>query len=111
MMEYRVLYTPDALEDLRTIYTYIAYDLSNQIAAGAQETRIRKEIRDLSYFPLRYERVEWEPWHSMNVRKLPIDRFVVYYTVDEAAGEVAILRIFYGGQNVERIISDGVDLS
>lgn len=106
MTEYRVFYSPAALDDLQAIYTYIAYDLCNQIAANAQEARIRKEIRDLHYFPLRYEQVDWEPWHGMNVRKLPIDNFVAYYTLDEAAQEVTILRVFYGGQNVKEIISD-----
>lgn len=106
MTEYEVFYSPAALDDLQTIYTYIAYDLCNPIAASTQEARLRKEIRDLHYLPLRYEQVDWEPWHSMNVRKLPIDNFVAYYTVDEAAQEVTILRIFYGGQNVREIISD-----
>lgn len=104
MIEYGVFYSPVAMDDLQSIYAYIAYDLCNQIAAGAQETRIRQEIRTLSYFPLRYEQVDWEPWHSMNVRKLPIDNFVAYYTADEAAKEVTVLRIFYGGQNVEEMI-------
>lgn len=105
MTEYGVFYSPAAFDDLQTIYAYIASDLCNHIAAAAQEARIRKEIRDLSYFPLRYEQVDWEPWHSMNVRKLPIDNFVAYYTVDEAIREVTILRIFYGGQNVKEIVS------
>lgn len=109
MTEYGVFYSPAALDDLQTIYAYIAYDLRNQIAASAQEARIRKEIRDLRYFPLRCEQVNWEPWHSMNVRKLPIENFLAYYTVDEAVGEVVVLRIFYGGQNAEEIISDGAD--
>lgn len=108
MTEYGVFYSPAALDDLQTIYAYIASHLCNHIAASAQVARICKEIRDLSYFPLRYERVGWEPWQSMNVRKFPIDNFVVYYTVNEADKEATVLRIFYGGQNVEEIISDGV---
>lgn len=105
MTEYGVFYSPAAVDDLQAIYTYIACDLCNQIAASAQETRIRKKIRDLCYFPLRHEQVGWEPWHSMNTRKVPIDNFVAYYTVDETAREVTVLRIFYGGQNVEEIIN------
>lgn len=109
MTEYGVFYSPAALDDLQAIYSYIAYDLCNPISAAGQEARIRKEIRNLSYLPLRYEQVNWEPWHSMNVRKLPIDNFVAYYTVDETVGEVVVLRIFYGGRNVEEIVRDGAD--
>lgn len=108
MTEYGVFYSPAAFNDLQTIYAYIACDLGNSIAGAAQEARIRKEIRELSYFPLRYERVDWEPWHSMNVRKLPVDNFVAYYAVDEAIQEVTVLRIFYGGQNVEELISSNL---
>lgn len=42
----------------------------------------------------------------MNIRKVPIDNFAAYYTVDETAREVTVLRIFYGGQNAEEIIND-----
>lgn len=106
MREYRVFYSPAALDDLQLIYTYIAYNLCNRIAADAQEAHIRKEIQDLSYFPLQCEQVDWEPWLSMNVRKLPVDNFVAYYTVNETIREVTVLRIFYGGQNVEEILSN-----
>lgn len=111
MTTYEVFYSPAAWDDLQAIYAYIAWDLSNPISAAGQEGRIRKEIRDLRYLPLRYEQVDWEPWHSMNVRKLPIDNFVAYYTVDEAAQEVTVLRIFYGGQNVEEIVIGDTFLS
>lgn len=105
MTDYAVFYTPVALDDLKTIYHYIARTLGNRIAGEAQEARIRAEIQKLNIFPLRYERVSWEPWYGMEVRRLPIDNFVVYYSVDEAAQEVAVLRIFYGGRDVEHIIS------
>jgi len=105
MTDYAVFYAPAALDDLETIYNYITYTLGNRIAGDAQEARIRKEIQTLDHFPSRYERVSWEPWHGMNVRKLPIDNFVVYYSVEETSKEVTILRIFYGGQDVERIIN------
>lgn len=105
MTDYAVTYTPVALDDLETIYNYIAHTLGNRIAADAQEGRIREEIKKLNIFPLRYEQVSWEPWHSLGVRWLPIDNFLAYYSVDEAAKEVSVLRIFYGGRDVEHIIS------
>lgn len=103
MTDYTVFYSPLAVDDLDSIYHYIAHDLENGIAAAAQEARIRKEIQALDHLPLRYERIGWEPLCSMNVRKLPVDNFLVYYIVDEAAAEVAVLRIFYGGQNVKEL--------
>lgn len=105
MIEYGVFYSPAAISDLEAIYQYIACSLSNPIAGGAQEARIRKGIRGLGRFPLQCERVDWEPWRSMGVRRLLVDHFLAYYTVDEAVKEVTVLRIFYGGQNIEEIVN------
>ncbi len=40
----------------------------------------------------------------MGVRKMPVDRYVVYYMVDRAASLVSVVRVFYGGRDVESII-------
>ncbi len=39
------------------------------------------------------------------MHRLPIDNFVVYYTVDDSSLIVTVIRIFYGGRNVEGIIN------
>jgi len=49
--------------------------------------------------------VEWEPWQSMEMHRLPVDNFVVYYTVDDDTLIVTVIRIFYGGRDVEEIIN------
>ena len=101
---YRVAYSPEAVEDLKKIYSYIAFELEAPDAAENQVNRIRKGIRALDFMPLRHAIVDWEPWHSMSMHKMPIDNFVVYYTVDENAFTVTVIRIFYGGRDVESII-------
>ena len=42
---YSVIYSPEAKDDLREIYSYIAYDLQAPETAKGQVNRIRKEIR------------------------------------------------------------------
>lgn len=101
---YAIHYTAEAAEDLTDIYAYIAFDLQAPDAAKGQVNRIRQEIRSLDLLPSRYERVRWEPWKSMGMHKVPVDRFVIYYTVDDEHHTVTIVRIFYGGRDVERII-------
>ncbi len=102
---YSVIYSPEALDDLKEIYAYIAFALLVPETAEGQISRIRKEIRSLDFMPLRYARVEWEPWRSMEMHRLPVDNFVVYYTVDDSTLIVTVIRIFYGGRDVEGIIS------
>lgn len=98
---YRVEYSQEALVDIKSIYTYISQILHVPLTARRQVNRIRKEIRDLEAFPTRYVLVEWEPWASMKMHRLPIDNYVVFYLVDEQAMAVKIVRIVYGGRNLE----------
>ncbi len=105
MKKYSVIYSDEAIADLDDIYCYIAFHLLERKTAWDLTSRIRKGIRDLSTQAEMCEGVDWEPWHSMGVRRMPIENFVVYYLPDKEAHEVNIIRIFYGGRDVERIIS------
>lgn len=103
---FSVRYSPQALEDLRDLYTYLAFSLRVPSTAKQLVNRIRKTIRGLEQLPARYPRVEWEPWYSRGLRKMPIENFVVFYQIEEASSQVMILRIFYGGRNIETILSE-----
>lgn len=100
---YNVVYSPEALSDLKDIYAYIAQELMIPDTALNQANRIRKEIRSLDFMPSRYALVDWEPWKSMGMHKVPVDNFVVFYMVDSDFMTVAIIRIVYGGRDIESI--------
>lgn len=101
--DYTVVYSPQALEDLKDIYAYIAQELLEPSTAVNQVDRIRKEIRSLDFMPLRYSLVDWEPWKSKGVRKVPVNNFIVFYVADTEAMVVTILRIVYGGRDIEHL--------
>ena len=103
---YRVIYSPAALEELKSIYSYIAFELEVAETAQKQANRIRKGIKGLDTFPNGHAQVDWEPWCSLGMRKLPIDNYVVYYLANSENSTVTIIRIFYGGRNVENIINE-----
>ena len=100
---YSVVYSPEALNDLKDIYAYIAQELLAPDTALNQVNRIRKEIRSLDFMPSRYALVDWETWKSMGMHKVPVDNFVVFYTVDSNSMIVVIIRIVYGGRDIESI--------
>lgn len=100
---YSVIYSPEALSDLKDIYTYIAQELLVPGTARNQVNRIRKTIRSLDFMPSRYALVDWEPWKSMGMHKAPVDNFVVFYLVDSDSMTVSIIRIVYGGRDIENI--------
>ena len=101
---FNVIYSPEAKNDLRSIASYILFELKAPQAAQNVTTRIRNEIRSLEEMPERYPIVEWEPWASMRMNKVPVGKYVVFYTVDSDSSVVSIIRIFYGGRNIEGII-------
>lgn len=103
---YTVWYSPAVKRDLKSIYTYIAYNLQAKDTARRQVDRIRKEIRSLSDLPERYVPVDWVPWHEMGMRKMPVDNYLVYYLVHHETGEVEIVRIFYGGRDIAGIVQN-----
>ena len=104
--QYAVSYAPKALDDLRDIYSYIAFSLKAAETAKKQVDRIRKEIRALDAMPLRFAAVDWEPWKSMGMRHFPVNNFVVFYIVDEAAKAVKVIRIVYGGRDMESVLEE-----
>lgn len=102
---YSVIYSSKAKDDPIEIYSYIAFDLQVPDIAEGQVNRIRKTIRSLDFMPSRYITVEWEPWKSMRMHQVPVDNFVVYYVVNDDSRTVTVIRIFYGGRDIEDIIN------
>ncbi|HEY9575389.1 MAG TPA: type II toxin-antitoxin system RelE/ParE family toxin [Lachnospiraceae bacterium] len=103
---YKVIYSSQALQDLTEIYEYIRFTLQARIAADSQSSRIRKMIRSLDTLPARHTLVEWEPWASMKMYKVPVDNYMIFYRVDDELSTVSIVRIFYSGRNIEDLIKN-----
>ena len=105
-MIFDVSYSAEARQDLRDIYEYIAYELLVPETAARQAERIMKAARSLEQIPMRYRLYEGEPWHSQGLRVLPVDNYLVFYLPDETSATVSILRIMYGGRDIEKQLND-----
>lgn len=103
--DYIIHYSQDALNDLREIYSYISNKLLQTENAENQINKIRKGICSLEFMPSRYILVDCEPWHSLKMHQLSIDNFIVFYLVDNEKNTATIVRIIYGGRNIENMIS------
>lgn len=68
-----ISYSPEAMADLKEIYSYIAFTLLVPETAEKQVNRIRKGVRSLEFMPSQYSLVDWEPWKSMGMHKVPAD--------------------------------------
>jgi toxin ParE1/3/4 len=59
----------------------------------------------LSDFSLRYSLYQKEPWHSKGLRVLPIDNYLAFYLPVETKVTIVVIRIMYGGRDIEEQLS------
>ncbi len=45
---------------------------------------------------------ESEPWLSRRMGSMPVDNFVVLYIPDDGKGTVTVIRVLYGGRDIDR---------
>ncbi|MBU2808578.1 type II toxin-antitoxin system RelE/ParE family toxin [Acidithiobacillus ferrooxidans F221] len=100
-MSYRVVFSPEAQEQLAELYRYIAEAASPDIAAQYTEA-IVSYCESLRTFPVRgTRRDDVRPGLRItNYKK----RAVIAFDVD--ADVVSIIGVFYGGQDYETILHD-----
>ncbi len=98
-MRYKVVISNQGQEDIRQIYTYIAFELLNPDAAENLLIRLEDCIASLSAYPERFRLYEREPWKSRGFRMVAVNRYVVFYYVREEEKTVFITRVFYSGMN------------
>lgn len=105
-MSYEVVYSAKARQDLRRVYRYIAEELLVPETAKAQTGRIMKAVRSLEEMPMRHRLYEDEPWRGQGVRVMPVDNYIVFYLPDDTAGVVYIVRIMYGGRDIDKQLNE-----
>ena len=85
---YTVRYAPQALDDLRDLYSYVAFSLKEPATAQKLVNRIRKAARSLDALPGRYPVVE---------------NFLLFYLIDQSTRTVTLVRIVYGGRDLQNL--------
>ena len=101
MIRYDVNISNQAEQDLRGIYEYIAFELFAPGNAWAQIVRLEAAIEKLETFPEKHRRYDKDSWKSRNLRVLPVDNYCVFYIPDNNNGTVTVIRVIYGGRNIE----------
>ena len=95
MTEYKIVVEETAEKDLVEILTYISNILHEPDVAIKLYGSIKKEILSLNKMPKRFPVVNEEPYRSIGVRRIPVERYAAFYIVDEAGETVHIFRILY----------------
>jgi toxin ParE1/3/4 len=108
-MSYAVNITGKAEKDLRSIFSYIAFELNSYINAVGQLERLEAEIESLSELPERYRLYDREPWRSLGLRCMPVDNYCVFYIPYEDDKKVEIIRVLYGGRDIRQVFEEMKD--
>lgn len=91
-MDFKVLITDSALNDLREIVEFVAQD----DARAAERLGERLVLRAMSLRNL----AERHAFHDARrqIRKMPLAPYLIFYTCDETAGVVNILHFWHGAR-------------
>ncbi len=101
-MSYEIRMTPQAQNDLRGIFEYIAFTLQSPQNAAGQLDRLEESIDSLEQMPERFRVYDKEPWRSRNLRIMPVDHYLVFYIPNREEETVTIIRVIYGGRDIDR---------
>lgn len=106
MMRYKIFYSENAQDDLRTIARYISYELQEFNTAKKIIDTIINEIKTLDTFPMRYRLCDYERWKKTGLRCMNVKNYIVFYLPDEDKGIVKILRIIYQRRDLEKVLEE-----
>lgn len=101
-MNYEVRLTTEAENDLRGIFEYIAFELQSPQNAAGQLDRLEQSIMSLDQMPERFRVYEKEPWHSRDLRIMPVDNYLVFYIPNHEEQTVKIMRVIYDGRDIDK---------
>ena len=80
---------------------YERKDMQTPENVSGQLDRLEACIMDLDHMPKRYRQYELEPWKSRGLRVALVDNYLVLYIPDDDTQMVTIIRVMYGGRDVD----------
>ena len=99
MDKYTVEITKAVLQDMEDIYNYIALELLSPDAAMEQYNRIADEILTLDIFPQRNRIMDSEPERRMELRRMFVDNYTLFYTI--RGYRVIVTDVLYSASDIE----------
>ena len=101
--KYALKITPQAERDLDEIFTYIAYELCNGVAALKLIDKIIDTLIGLEDMPRRCQESDIPELKRDGYRKCVIEKYVALYTVDDENKIVMVVKVFYGMRDYKNI--------
>ncbi len=101
---YKVQFLPLAQNDLVELVRYISYNLDNKQAAARLADEIIKTTDTLADFPYAYPAyIPIRPTEN-EYRKISVQNYLIFYSVNEKTKTVTIARVVYAKRNYDNLI-------
>lgn len=103
-MKFELKITQAANQDMDKIFSYIVNHLCNLKAANDLADAILAKYDEISVNPYMFEESRDIRLRDKGYRRIPVQKYVILYKVNEENKEVIITRVFYCGQNYKELI-------
>jgi len=101
---YSYKFAPKARSDLDGALSHIEQELCNPKAAEDMATLLFEKIDHVREFPLSGRAVDNENITDQTLRKFFVGKYIVFYKPDKETKTIIIVRIIYGGRNIDEIL-------
>lgn len=100
MANYSIEILPQFREELARILDYFIHSYYSPRTANKFYDKVQSTISKLDLFPEGYAKIYGSNRvQSRNLRKIPVDNYIIIYEVDNYDCKVSVLHIFNGSQN------------
>ena len=103
-MNYKVIVSDQAEQDLNNIYSYIYNELKSKASAERVASQLHRAMVELSMMPKRFRVYPLEPWFSRGIRSVPVGNYMLFFLVKDVNAEVWITRIVYGKRDMTGVL-------
>ncbi|MBE6742080.1 MAG: type II toxin-antitoxin system RelE/ParE family toxin [Ruminococcaceae bacterium] len=99
---YKLEFLPIAKDDMLEIIKYNAKDLKNSVAAERLAEEFITSADRICEFP--YSNSVYTPIKPLETeyRRIIVNNYLMFYTVDEGKKTVTIMRVIYAKRNIEK---------
>lgn len=99
MKEYNIEFSNEARKDLIDIFRYIKINLQETNIAEKLLKKIKKSIYGLSKSPYIYAIIDNEYTKILQLRKITVNNYIIFFKIIDKENKVLIVRILYGRRN------------
>lgn len=106
-MDFKVVVSEQAENDLTNIYSYILNELKSPINADAVLGRLYAAMEDLSFMAETYHLYPNEPWRSLGVHYFSVSNYSIFYiNTKNAENPIAtVIHVVYGKRDLDKVLS------